>query len=131
MKITALYINTTKKDGTALISQYGKPFWKVSIKTDQYGDKYIYGNIYKEDELPTWKVGDEVKLEVTQNGDFLNFKVPTKNDGLEGRVQVLENQMKTMFEMMKVKMIHSEMDEQMERAVEADKTEIKLEDIPF
>ena len=62
MQITISKISYTdkKKDGTSCISKNGKPFYKVGIQTNEFGDTWINGLIF--DNPPTWKEGDKIDL---------------------------------------------------------------------
>ena len=99
VKIEKIYRSDKKKDGTPLVNKDGKPYEKLSIKTDQHGDKWVGGFV----NIATgkWKEGDEVEIEVTQNGDWLNFKTGKSGsfggvsqkafDELSQRVAQIEN----------------------------------------
>ena len=91
IKITKIYINDSKKDGTKLVDRNGKPYRKIAIQTDKHAG-YLSDFIFKEDDPKLkWQVGDEVEIIAYQNGDFKNFKLPTETDRLKVRIEVLEN----------------------------------------
>ena len=75
-KLTLTRIYTTDKDksGIPFKSKKGFPYTKMSLKATEYGDKWISGFKGKENE--NWKDGDVVEVEITQNGEYLNFSVP-------------------------------------------------------
>ena len=52
-------------------SKGGKDYVSLGIQTEQHGDKWIngFGNNFNKD----WKQGDEVEIEVVENGQYLNF----------------------------------------------------------
>lgn len=79
-KVTINKIYTTDKDkqGNPLISKQGKPYTRLSIKTNEHGDKWISG--FKNAVSGTWKEGDEVEITITQKGEYLNFDTPKKDD---------------------------------------------------
>ena len=60
------------KNGNPLISQKGNPYSRCLIqdawnrKLSGFGNKITRG----------WKIGDEVELEITQNGQYWNWKFP-------------------------------------------------------
>ena len=77
-------------------TKYGmKP--KMAIKTEQHGDKWL--STFKVQGTEKWNIGDEVEINVTENGQYLNFE-PVNNDniavtlqdfqGLVERVEALE-----------------------------------------
>jgi len=47
-----------------------------SIKTKEHGDKWIGG--FEDDTNKNWKIGDKVEIEITENGEYTNFKIPKK-----------------------------------------------------
>lgn len=58
---------------------------KVAIKTDQHGDSWL--SSFRVRGTESWNDGDEVSIEVEQNGQYYNFK-PVSNT--EIRLQKLE-----------------------------------------
>lgn len=125
MKITVqkIYISDKKRDGSPLVSKQGKPYKKISIKTAEYPDKWLSG--FYSDDMRDWSEGDTKDVIVEQNGDFLNFKLPTKTDGLEERVRILEGQIKVLQAFIKGQ------DEASQMPPEDVPEEIQVEDIPF
>lgn len=87
--LTGVWRNTTDKAGNPLKSKDGKPYTKVSIKTKETGDKYVGGFGNKANE--GWKIGDVVDIIVEKNGDYLNFKLPNKDDAQNERIAKLES----------------------------------------
>lgn len=121
-KLTKIYINDTKKDGTKLVDRYGKPFRKIAIQTDKHAG-YLSDFIFREDDPKLqWQVGDEVEIIAYQNGDYKNFKVPTRLDRLELRIEALEDLLNS------GKGPRNETNEA--RILSAD-DDIKVEDLPF
>jgi len=59
-------------------------------------EKNISGAVKPNGETYGWKVGDEVQVELVQKGDFLNFRLPSKNitrqefDNLKYQISKLE-----------------------------------------
>jgi hypothetical protein len=110
-KLTIVRVNrtTTDKNGNPLIWAAKKPgdketpYTRVSLITKEYGDKkWIGGAVATAEPRGTdkWKEGDSVEVEISVNGDFTNFKLPTKSAQgeekikmLEGRVWQLETEM--------------------------------------
>lgn len=52
----------------------GKPYVSLSVKCNEYGDKYLSG--FGSEDNQDWKVGDTVEVEVATKGDYLNFSTP-------------------------------------------------------
>jgi len=52
------------------------PATKVAIKTNRHGNNWISG--FENSTNKDWSEGDQVEIEVEKNGDFLNFKTPSK-----------------------------------------------------
>lgn len=70
MKLNLTFVKRAERTSKA-----GKPFTSLSIKTTQYGERYLSGFGNKANE--NWKEGDEVEVaEVVQKGEYLNFEMP-------------------------------------------------------
>lgn len=96
VKITKVFTSDKKKDGAEFKTKAGKKFWKVAIKTDKYPDNWYTAFAFDQgDEVMGLKEGDEVKVVLWKDGDWYNFKLPTRLDELEERVQVLETFMRS------------------------------------
>lgn len=78
--LTAVYHNDKDRNGNPYMSKAGKPYTKCNIKATEYGDKYISG--FGNKTTQGWKVGDTVEIEITPNGEYLNFSVPKVTGGL-------------------------------------------------
>lgn len=79
-KITLTFVGryTTDKNNQPLVSKKtNKPYTSLRIKCNEHGDKYLSG--FDGAETKDWKIGDTVEVEITQNGDYLNFSVPKRN----------------------------------------------------
>lgn len=76
--ITKTYITDKDKNGNLLKSKDGKPYTRMSIKCNEYGDKWISGFQNKSNQ--NWKEGDTVEVIITQKGEYLNFETPKKDD---------------------------------------------------
>jgi hypothetical protein len=93
--LTRVFISDKNKQGEPLINKFGKPYKKVAIKTTEHGEAWLSSFMNGGDTtMESWKEGDTVEINVEQNGQFLNFKVPTKTDALENRVTLLEKEIK-------------------------------------
>ena len=71
MKLTITRV--FKKDR---VSKDGNPFVSLSIKTQEYGDKWLGG--FQNAGNENWKAGDVVEADVEKNGEYLNYKLPKK-----------------------------------------------------
>ncbi len=128
VKLTKIYINDTKKDGTKLIDRSGKPYKKIAIQTDKHAG-YLSDFIFNQDDPKLqWQVGNEVEIIVTMNGDFKNFKVPTKFDKLELRVEALEEFVKNGSKDERI-VKHNTLEE-LNKDIEGE-NEIDVADLPF
>lgn len=69
------------------------PWKKVGIQTKQHGDKWLgcFYNKYNEAQLDALKEGVTVDIKVTEDGQYLNFSMPTAVDLLTVRVARLED----------------------------------------
>ena len=91
VKITRVFTSDKSKDGKPFITKTGKPFWKVGILTDKYPDAWLSALAFdKDDAEMNLNEGDEVKIVIETNGQYKNFKLPTRFDLLEERIVKLE-----------------------------------------
>jgi len=76
MKVTLTKIYKTNKDkeGNELKSKKGFPYTRMSIKTEEHGDKWVSG--FENKDNKDWKEGDTVEVELKENGEYLNFETP-------------------------------------------------------
>lgn len=83
VNVTRVFATDTKKDGTKMINKFGKPTWRVGIKTQEHGEEWVNGFLsFNPDK---WE-GTEQEL-IIEEGEFngrkqLNFKLPPKNQGV-------------------------------------------------
>lgn len=91
MKITLTKVFTTNKDkeGNELKSKKGVPYTRMSIKANEYGDKWISG--FQNKDNKDWKEGDTVEVEIKENGEYLNFETPKKEDIASGQMTNILN----------------------------------------
>lgn len=82
VKLTKIYTTDKDKQGNPLLSTKGRPYTRMSIKTNEYGEKWISG--FQGKENSNWKEGDtvEVIIKKTERGgtEYLNFEVPKQED---------------------------------------------------
>lgn len=67
---------TTTKENQPLLDKNGRPYTRISIKTDQHGTQWLSGLAYEDSPMMKWKAGDEVEIDIVQNGQYLNFSIP-------------------------------------------------------
>ncbi len=97
LKITKIFRTTKDKEGKPLINREGRPFERVAIKCQEYGDRWISG--FGSIKTNYWSVGTEVEVKVTENASssgqmFLNFSLPSVWDEIreiKQRLEKLEN----------------------------------------
>ena len=93
--IEKIYISDKSKDGTPFVTKKGKPFRKIAIKTEKYGDRWPSDFIWDDnDPKLSWKVGDTVTVVVEEKGQYLNFRQPSKEDLISARIDSLEHRVK-------------------------------------
>lgn len=85
--ITKIYKTDKDKQGNLLKSKEGKPYTRMSIKTEQYGDKWISG--FENKDNSSWKEGDEVEVLIKENGEYLNFETPKKDDKVNDKLELI------------------------------------------
>jgi len=84
------------KSGT---SKTGRGYNMVIIMAEDgrkmscYIDKEYDLKYKKQEKMVDWKPGMEVTVKVDQNGDFVNFDLPSKNDLLEDRLVEVEKRL--------------------------------------
>ncbi len=91
LKLTSVTRYTTKQDGTPLVTKLGKPYTSIRIKAEKYGDKFISG--FGDQVNAAWAVGDEVEVEVEQKGEYLNFRMPKKEDKIDDKLEMILNKL--------------------------------------
>ena len=88
-----IYINEKKSDGTPYIDKNGNPF-KMAVIENEKGDKasMYCGKFQAKDleEIKTWKSGDTVRVNLEQDGKYINFSLPSKTDELSEKIASLE-----------------------------------------
>ena len=92
LSISRAAVQDKDKNGKAYMTGSGKPFVKVGILTTEYGDKQWLSTLSfdPKDSVRTLKSGDTIEAVVEANGNFLNFRIPSRIDKLEYRVEKLE-----------------------------------------
>lgn len=124
-------------------SKDGKPYVSISIKTSQYGDRYLSG--FGAPWNAQWKAGDEVEVDITKkagkdkNGkdvEYLNFTKPNPMVdfaktimSLTVRVGKIEEQLKALSRPTPAQM-QSPPEEELE-TINADLAGMENPDLPF
>lgn len=89
--LTSVYRTEKDKKGNPLKTKDGKPYTRVLIKSEEYGDQLISG--FGGDWNKDWKEGEEVTIEITEvkkdDKTFLNFGKVNMTDRLMEMIQEL------------------------------------------
>ena len=96
LTLTKVYVNDKDRAGKLFITDKGRKFWKIAVQSEQYKNEYLSCLIFDENDIMfSWKPGQEVKVILERNGNYLNFKKPMQLDYLEARVEALEEFIKS------------------------------------
>lgn len=91
VKITKITHFTKNRDGGALVTKDGKPYTRCLVNTED--GRTISG--FGSQTTNGWQVGDTVELDITQNGNYFNFKIPRVNlFEIQARIEELEKTIK-------------------------------------
>lgn len=85
--VTITKINKTERTS----KKTGKPFTSLGIMTVEHGEKWL--SSFDGKETAAWKEGDKVDIEITQNGEYLNFTVPKKEDKADQKLEKILNKL--------------------------------------
>lgn len=100
VNLTKVYVNDKNKEGKAFITKNNKPYWKIAIQTDVYGERWISDLIFDpEDVRRSWKVGDQQNIIVEEENEYLNFRMPEEKDMMMLRLDDLERRVKMLEEL--------------------------------
>lgn len=112
VKITKVSATDKKKDGSTIINKFGKTSWRVGIKTNEHGEKWINGFLSFN---PTNWEGTEQDVEIYEeeyNGEKkLAFRLPKKSDVSDlvlTEVRAIKDQIATIAPWIKVIYDHIE-----------------------
>lgn len=78
LTINKIYRNTTDREGNELKNRDGRPYTRVVLQTKEYPSDKISGFGTPENEA--WKEGDVVEVLIEEKGNYVNFKMPKKED---------------------------------------------------
>lgn len=77
IKLTSVTRYDKDKDGNPLKTKDGRPYTRLVIGAEGYEKKLSgFDGLQTKD----WAAGSEVDVEIEQKGEYLNFKVPNKQD---------------------------------------------------
>ncbi len=92
MKLTLKRVIRRQKDkaGNKLLTKAGKEYERVSIQTEEHGDKWLsgFGSSWNDN----WNEGDVVNAKVEQKGEYLNFSKEDPMEGFDARLKRLEDE---------------------------------------
>ena len=91
LTLTSITRYDKDKEGNPLKTKDGRNYTRLVIKCKEYGDKMLSG--FDSIQTQSWREGDTVECEVEQKGEYLNFKLPNKQDLVSKQLeQILNNQ---------------------------------------
>jgi len=87
-KITVKTIKnySTDKEGNPLTGKFGA-YYKYGLTCDEYPTKTLYGIGNK---ALTWNAGEQYDIDLEEKGEWLNFKLPKKEDLATAGIEALE-----------------------------------------
>lgn len=134
VKLTKIYTTNKDKAGNQLIGKNGKSYTRMSIKTEQHGDKWISG--FQNKDNSSWKEGDEVEVVIKQSGEYLNFKTPKKPDVNNEKLEKILNKLTSINLQLaiiaeKVGINHPQFEQEEPNDVVFPEEDINPDDIPF
>ena len=95
IKIAKIFINSDYQ-GKPFVNKKGEPYKMCILENGEGKKASMYIGMWKGawdkklDVVSAWKVGDEVEVSLEQQGEYLNFNLPTSENKLEARVEALE-----------------------------------------
>jgi len=93
VELKSIFINEKKKDGTMYLNKNNEPFKMAVIESVGGHKASMYCGKFQQKDLQTimtWKPGQKVRVNLEEDGQFINFSFPSKTDELEERVLALE-----------------------------------------
>lgn len=88
------------KEGNPLEGKFGR-YFKYGLTCDEYPTKTLYGIGNKQLD---WKAGEQYDIDLEEKGEWLNFKLPKKEDLATAGVQELEKRVKKLEETLTTKL---------------------------
>jgi len=86
--LTKVYRSDKDKEGNPLKTKDGRLYTRVSIKTQEHGDKWLSG--FSNWVNDKWKEGDKVEIEVEEKGQYLNFRGLSETQRLWNAIAALK-----------------------------------------
>lgn len=74
INITKVVRKDTDKEGNKLVTKDGRPYTRIMIQCQEYGQKWITG--FASPWNASWADGQTVEAEVVQKGEYLNLEKP-------------------------------------------------------
>lgn len=97
LTVTKTYKSNKDKDGNLFKDRNGKNYWKVAVKFDKYGDDWYSTLVFREDDpLMKLEEGTEKLFVIDTSNGYKNFKMPSRLDVLEARLEKLEQRVGSM-----------------------------------
>src|SRR3990167_9827503 len=78
LTLTSIQRYDKDKEGNPLKTKDGRNYIRLVIRCKEYGDKMLSG--FDSIQTQGWREGDTIEAEVEQKGEYLNFKLPNKQD---------------------------------------------------
>src|SRR3990167_6481651 len=91
LTITSIVRYSNDKEGKPLVTKDNRPYTRLVIKCKEYGDKFLSG--FDSYQTKTLKEGDTIEAEVTPNGEYLNFRLPNKEDRLFKQMEEINSRL--------------------------------------
>lgn len=132
-KLTKVFKADTDKQGKPWLDRKGAKKFRVAIKTSEHGDQWLSGFFYPTSPVLGWKEGDEVDIEVTTQGDYLNFALPKAKSAFETDI---ENEIKMLWTIVRDLQVKVEGIEEVKavkvaKAMGDLKNDLEAKDLPF
>ncbi len=90
--ITKVFVSDKSKEGKPFVDRNGKPYKKIGIQTNIHGSQWLSCLSFRDtDPVRELKEGQSADIKIEQNGQYLNFSLPTRLDLLEERIEKLES----------------------------------------
>lgn len=89
VSLTSIKRFSEDKEGNPLKTKDGRPYTRLLIRTKEHGERGISG--FDNIQTQNWKEGDEVEIEVEPKGEYLNFKLPNKQDLVSKQLEEINN----------------------------------------
>lgn len=95
LQITKIFKSNKDKEGKPFKDKNGKPFWKVAVKFSKYGDTWYSTLAFREDDpVLNLEEGQEKLFVIDESNGYKNFKLPTKYDVFEAKLDELNRRVR-------------------------------------